>query len=434
MTYKETIEYLYSQLPMFHREGKIAYKANLDNIKKFTEALGSPQNKFKSIHVAGTNGKGSVCHMLASILQEAGYKTGLFTSPHLIDFRERIRINGIMVPEEYIIAFVKENMNLLDKIQPSFFEMTAAMAFDYFEKEKIDIAVLETGLGGRLDATNIVNPVVTAITNISSDHTDILGETLEQIAGEKAGIIKPNIAVIIGESIPETRQVFVEKAKQSNSKLIFAEENYSLENSSISYPDKQFISIKRPTVNKSQKYTLDLLGNYQTKNLITVLSIVDELRNSGISIEEKALFAGLERTIQNTGLMGRWQILARRPFIVADTGHNEEGLKAVVKQLKKTPCKKLHIIYGMVKDKNVKKALSVLPKNAIYYFTKASIPRALDEQILLKEGKMMYLSGKSFPTVKDALETARKQAQSDDCIYIGGSTFVVGEAIKEFLK
>jgi len=434
MTFKETIEYLYSQLPMFHHIGKAAYKANLDNITKLAESLGNPQHKFKSIHIAGTNGKGSVSHMLASILQEAGFKTGLFTSPHLLDFRERMRINGKMISEEFIIDFVKDKKHLLDTIKPSFFEMTTAMAFDYFAKENIEIAVLETGLGGRLDATNIVNPIVSAITNISYDHTDILGETLELIAGEKAGIIKPNVPVIIGESSSETRQVFITKARENNSKLIFAEEAYSLENSSVSYPDYQTINLKKSGKQKSIQYKIDLLGNYQTKNLITVLTILDEIRNAGININEKAEFAGLERTVKNTGLMGRWQILGNNPIIIADTGHNVEGLKAVIKQLKKLPCKKLLIVYGMVKDKDVRKALSVLPKNAIYFFTKAAIPRALNEQILLQEGKMMYLTGKSFPTVKEALNAARSQAQSEDCIYIGGSTFMVGEAIMEFSK
>jgi dihydrofolate synthase/folylpolyglutamate synthase len=432
MTYKETIEYLYSQLPMFHHVGKTAYKANLDNIIKLTEAIGNPQHKFKSIHVAGTNGKGSVCHMLASVLQEAAYKTGLFTSPHLIDFRERIRINGKLITEEFIISFVKEKKHLLDTIKPSFFEMTAAMAFDYFAREGIEIAVLETGLGGRLDATNIVNPIVTAITNISFDHTDILGDTLELIAEEKAGIIKPNVPVVIGETASETRQLFVTKAKLNNAKLVFAEDLFSVENSSISYPDKQTINIKKSEKHKSIQYKIDLLGNYQTKNLVTVLAIIDEIRKSGITISEQAEFAGLEKTAHNTGLMGRWQILGKNPLIIADTGHNIEGLKAVMKQLKKLPFKKLLMVYGMVKDKDVRAALSVLPKNAVYFFTKASIPRALNEQILFQEGKMMYLTGKPFTTVKEALEAAKKQATSEDCIYIGGSTFVVGEAIKDF--
>jgi dihydrofolate synthase / folylpolyglutamate synthase len=434
MTYKETIEYLYSQLPMFHHIGKAAYKANLDNITKLAKELGNPQHKFKSIHIAGTNGKGSVSHMLASVLQEAGFKTGLFTSPHLLDFRERMRINGQMIPEEFIISFVKDKKYLLDTIKPSFFEMTTAMAFDYFAKENVEIAVLETGLGGRLDATNIVNSIVTAITNISFDHTDILGNTLELIAGEKAGIIKPNVPVIIGESSSETRQVFITKARENNSKLIFAEEVYSLENSSVSYPDYQTINLKKAGKQKSIQYKIDLLGNYQTKNLVTVLAIIDEIRSAGINISEKAEFAGLEKTARNTGLMGRWQILGNNPIIIADTGHNVEGLKVVLKQLKKLPSKNLFIVYGMVKDKDVKKALSVLPKNATYFFTKADIPRALNEQILFQEGKMMYLTGKPYPTVKEALSAAIKQAQREDCIYIGGSTFVVGEAILEFSR
>jgi dihydrofolate synthase/folylpolyglutamate synthase len=434
MTYKETIDYLYSQLPMFHREGKTAYKANLDNISKLTFELGDPQNKFKSIHVAGTNGKGSVCHMLASVLQEAGFKTGLFTSPHLIDFRERIRINGKMISEDKIISFVKNNKHLLETIKPSFFEMTAAMAFDYFDAEGVEIAVLETGLGGRLDATNIVNPIVTVITNISYDHTDILGNTLEAIASEKAGIIKPNVPVIIGESNPETRNVFIAKAADNNAKIVFAEELYSFDNSSISYPDKHLINLKKSGSQKSIHYKIDLLGNYQTKNLVTVLTIIDEITNAGIQIQETDLISGLEHAAKSTGLMGRWQIMGYNPLIIADTGHNVEGLKVVIKQLKKLPCDNLHIVYGMVKDKNVKEALSALPKNAIYYFTKAAIPRALDEQKLLNEGKMMYLKGKSFSSVKEAIEAAKLQAKIGDCVYIGGSTFVVGEALLYFVK
>jgi dihydrofolate synthase / folylpolyglutamate synthase len=431
MNYKETIQYLYAQLPMFHREGKSAYKADLVNITKLAEALGSPQNNFKCIHIAGTNGKGSVCHMLASVLQEAGYKTGLFTSPHLVDFRERLRINGQMIAEETIVSFVDKNRLLIETIKPSFFEMTAALAFDYFSKEGIEVAVLETGLGGRLDATNIVNPVITAITNISLDHTDILGNNLEAIAVEKAGIIKYGIPVIIGESNPETRQVFMKKAEQNKAKLIFAEEVYTIENSSISYPDRQIINLKKYGQPITIQYKLDLLGNYQTKNLATVLTIIDQIRNLKINIPDKSVNEGLENTVRNTGFSGRWQILGNNPLIIADTGHNEDGLKAVMKQLKKLPCKNLLIIYGMVNDKDVRKALAVLPKNAIYFFTKASIPRALHEQILLKEGKMMYLTGKSYPTVKEAISAAKNQAKSEDCIYIGGSTFVVGEALMD---
>jgi dihydrofolate synthase / folylpolyglutamate synthase len=429
MTYKETIDYLYAQLPMFHREGKTAYRADLVNILKLTEALSNPQTRFNSIHVAGTNGKGSVCHMLASVLQESGFKTGLFTSPHLVDFRERIRVNGKMVSEEYVVSFVNKNKHLLKTIKPSFFEMTAAMAFEYFANEGVNIAVLETGLGGRLDATNIVNPLLSVITNISLDHTDILGNTLEAIAAEKAGIIKQGIPVIIGESVPETRQVFLKKAEENNSKIVFAEENYSVENVSVSYPDKQIIRIKKTESHETVQYRLDLLGNYQAKNLVTLLSAASELKNKGIEIKDSSLFSGLEKTASNTGLLGRWQILGNNPLIIADTGHNEEGLKAAIKQLKKIPCKKLLVVFGMVKDKDARKALAVLPKNAVYFFTKASIPRALDELTLLKEGKMMYLSGKSFPTVKEAFFAARNEAKNDDCIYIGGSTFVVGEAL-----
>ena len=429
MIYKEAINYLYTQLPMFHREGKTAYKANLDNIVNLTKALGNPERKFKTIHIAGTNGKGSVCHMLASVLQHANYKTGLFTSPHLLDFRERIKINGKMVPEEYIISFVENHKLLFETFEPSFFEMTAAMAFDYFAREEIDIAVIETGLGGRLDATNVVIPIVSAITNISYDHTDILGNTLEAIAGEKAGIIKPGIPVVIGESHPETRQTFIQKAQQNNSKLVFAEDIYSVQKSKYSASDNQLIFVKKAGFENPIQYKLDLLGKYQQKNIVTTLAILDDICEAGIKIEEKAIERGLAYTARTTELNGRWQILGHSPLIIADTGHNEEGLKNVVKQLMETPCKNLHVIFGMVKDKDIDKVLSILSKNAGYYFTKAAIPRALDENILFMKAKEAGLRGSPFPSVKEAFEAAKKNAGKNDCIFIGGSTFVVAEVL-----
>jgi dihydrofolate synthase/folylpolyglutamate synthase len=430
MNYTETIDYLQAHLPMFHREGKSAYKANLDNIYALSSAFNFPEKRFKSIHVAGTNGKGSVCHILASVLQHAGYKTGLFTSPHLLDFRERIKVNGIMATEGYIVSFVEKHKKLLEDIQPSFFEMTTIMAFDYFAREQVDIAVIETGLGGRLDATNIITPLVSVITNISFDHVDILGNSLEEIAGEKAGIIKPGIPVVIGEKNLQVFNIFKQKASEMQSKIIFADDYFKTISATKLNFNEQQITVENKNISKT--YSLDLLGQYQSKNLLTVLASIGEIKNSGISIPDEALTYGLANVSKITGLHGRWQILGRGPLIISDTGHNEAGIQSVFQQLNQYKFNKLHVIFGMVKEKDIHKILSYLPDTAIYYFTKASIPRALDENVLREGASKFGLKGEAYPMVKEAIKFARLNASKHDCIFIGGSTFVVGEALGEF--
>ena len=405
MNYKETLEWLFAQLPMYQREGKAAYKANLDNTLKLDEHFGSPHKQFKTIHVGGTNGKGSVSHMLASILQEAGYKTGLYTSPHLKDFRERIKINGEMIMEQYVINFVEENKSLFAGIKPSFFEMTVAMAFQYFADQQVDIAVIEVGLGGRLDSTNIITPLASVITNISFDHMALLGDTLEKIAHEKAGIIKPGVPAIIGTKDPASDFVFIEKAKECETTLEFASEN-------------TFAPVQA-----------DLKGLYQRKNIPAVLETVLSLRNNGLHISDQNIYNGIANTIRNTGLLGRWQELSQTPYTVCDTGHNIDGLTEIVAQLKTCTYEQLHFVIGMVNDKDVDSVLHILPKDAIYYFCKASIPRAMDEKTLAEKARANHLHGETFPTVAAAYQAAREAASNRDMIYIGGSTFVVAEVI-----
>ena len=429
MTYKETIEFMYAKLPMFHREGKAAYKANLDNIKRLAKELGNPESNLKTIHVAGTNGKGSTSHMLASVLQHAGYKTGLFTSPHLIDFRERIKINGSMVPENEIVDFIEKNKHLIEEIEPSFFEMTTALAFDFFYRQKVDIAVIETGLGGRLDATNIIKPLISVITNISYDHTDILGETLDLIAVEKAGIIKKGVPVILGKIENNIHYVFENKASELGSKLVDSSNLFK----SIEIPKqsqlKQQISIMNIETLAEVDYELDLLGNYQAMNLQTVLASISELRLLDIKIDKTAEYSGLANAAQTTGLMGRWQVLGQSPLIIADTGHNEDGLKQTMQQLEIVSHQNVHIVLGFVKEKSIEKILPLFPKEATYYFTKANIPRALDEKQLAEMALKSGLRGNSFGTVKSALYAAKMAANTKDVIYIGGSTFIVAEAL-----
>ena len=429
MTYKETIEFMYEKLPMFHREGKIAYKANLDNIKRLAKELGNPERKIRTIHVAGTNGKGSTSHMLASVLQHAGYKTGLFTSPHLIDFRERIKVNGSMIYEHEVVEFIEKNKYLIEEIEPSFFEMTTALAFDYFCKANVDIAVIETGLGGRLDATNIVEPLISVITNISYDHTDILGETLDLIAFEKAGIIKKGIPVILGKIDESIKYVFENKATELDSKLVYSTNLFECIEKPKQILQKQQITIRSLNANTSVNYQLDLLGSYQKMNLLTVVASIRELRLLGLNIDEKAEFSGLETAAKTTGLMGRWQILGQNPLIIADTGHNEDGLKQTIQQLEETRHKNIHVVLGFVKEKSIDKILPLFPKKVFYYFTKANIPRALDEKQLAQIADQFGLQGRSYESVKQALVAAKSAAESDDVIYVGGSTFVVSEAL-----
>ena len=424
MTYKETLDWLFAQLPMYQREGQAAYKANLDNTLKLDAHFQHPHHHFKSIHVAGTNGKGSVSHMLASILQEAGYKTGLYTSPHLKDFRERIKVNGQMIGEDYVTRFVSQNKELFATIQPSFFEMTVAMAFKYFADEQADIAVIEVGLGGRLDSTNIITPLASVITNISFDHIALLGDTLPKIAAEKAGIIKPGIPAIIGSEDSAYDFVFKEKAAICKAPLTFASSEWN----TWQNPDKTYNFHHRTGI-AFENIESELKGDYQRKNIPVVLETILSLRNDGLQISNRNIRDGIAKAIHNTGLLGRWQQLAIAPYTICDTGHNIDGLTEIVAQLKTCKYDKLHIVIGMVSDKDVSSVLIILPKEARYYFCKASIPRAMDEHLLAEKAKTAGLSGNIYSTVTQAYEAAKQNASPQDMIYIGGSTFVVAEVI-----
>jgi dihydrofolate synthase/folylpolyglutamate synthase len=427
--YQETLDFMYSQLPMFHRIGKAAYKANLDNAHALDSLCGFPHKKYKTIHIAGTNGKGSVSHMLASVLQQAGYKTGLFTSPHLVDFRERIRMNGEMIPEEAVIAFVDKYKKQFGEIKPSFFEMTSAMAFEYFASEGADIAVIETGLGGRLDSTNIIAPELSVITNIGFDHMELLGDTLSKIAVEKAGIIKPGVPVVVGEVTAETSAVFESVARDKKAPLCYAEKIYSA--TSLGFDHKfQRLRVDGTKPGHSEIYQLDLKGLYQQKNICTVLAATDLLNSKNIKIRPEDVKAGLSAASANTGLKGRWQVLAENPLIVCDTGHNEDGIRWVAQQLNEVPHDKLHIVFGVVKDKDIAHILPLLPAEAEYYFTRANIPRALDENELKRMANAAGLRGNSYPTVDAAINFAKKNARTNDLIFIGGSTFIVADALQ----
>lgn len=428
MNYKQTIDYLYSRLPMFTRVGAVAFKKDLHNTILMCAQLGNPQNKFKTIHVGGTNGKGSTSHTLAAIFQQAGYKTGLYTSPHLKDFRERIRINGAMVPETFVTDFVNRQKETIEAISPSFFEVTVAMAFAYFAEEKVDIAIIEVGLGGRLDSTNIITPELSVITNISLDHTNMLGNTLTEIATEKAGIIKPGIPVVIGEKQTESEAVFLTKAKTTNSKIVFADQELSTTNT---FREKEYLvtSILKNETLIYKDLRLDLNGIYQLKNILTVLQAVDLLKNKGYTLNDKALYTALKNVKTLTGLQGRWQKLNEHPLIICDTGHNMAGIKEVVQNLKETPFEKLHIVIGMVKDKDISGVLALLPAEAIYYFCQPQLERALPAQELALQAKVQQLHGSVFDTVTAALNAAKENAGKDDLIFIGGSNFVVAEVL-----
>jgi dihydrofolate synthase / folylpolyglutamate synthase len=429
MTYEKTIEFLFSQLPAYHRIGKAAYKNDLNNTIALDNYFGNPHLKYHTIHVAGTNGKGSVSHMIASILKEAGYKTGLYTSPHLKDFRERIKVNGEMISENEVIAFVKEHKGIIESLKPSFFEMTVAMAFNYFVKCKVDIAVIEVGLGGRLDSTNIIKPVLSVITNIGHDHMDLLGNTIGMIASEKAGIIKKNVPVVISETHPATKEIFISKAAESGSQISFADKRFSciLEQSN-GLKDERMYQINDLLTNQKFKGVTVLGGDYQLKNIQAVFSVFNTLKMI-FKYSEKNITDGIRNVIINTGLKGRWQILGYNPLTICDTGHNKDGLEYVLDQINRIPKSGLHFVIGFVNDKDLKSVLPLFPTEAIYYFTKASIPRALDEEKLKSEAEKYGLKGQGYPDVKTALITARKNAANSDMIFIGGSSFVVAEVI-----
>lgn len=428
MNYSETLEFLFSQLPAYHRIGKAAYKNSLENTLKLDEYFGHPHTKFKSIHVAGTNGKGSVSHMAASILQEAGYTTGLYTSPHLRDFRERVRVNGEMISEQEVVSWVEKNMNIIEMVRPSFFEMTVAMAFDYFSRKKVDVAVIEVGLGGRLDSTNIITPLVSVITNIGHDHMDLLGDTLEKVAAEKAGIIKEGVPVVIGENNDITAPVFIAKAESMNSIISFADKEFSciLGESNPENFERKYIITGKPAERKCHGTTV-LGGDYQEKNLVTVHGLF-RLLEGILNVSQVEIRKGIENVNKNTGFEGRWQVIGKEPLTICDTGHNKEGLEYVTKQLKRFSGN-LHIIIGFVNDKDLSKVLPLLPADALYYFTKASVERALDENILMKNANAAGLKGNSYPDVKTAYDAAKAKASKDDVIFIGGSTFIVADII-----
>lgn len=428
MNYAETTNWMFNKFPMYQKIGASAYKPDLGNIKELLDFLGNPQNSFKTVHVAGTNGKGTVSHTLASIFQECGYKTGLYTSPHLLDFRERIRINGKMIPEQNVIDFIGDNKDKFEEMQLSFFEMATGMAFDYFAKEKVDIAIIEVGLGGRLDSTNVINPELSIITNISLDHVNMLGNTLAEIAVEKAGIIKPNTPVVIGETQPETKDVFIKKAQECKAPIFFADQIVDCDKIHIESLDYQKFDIWKDNELYIEAVEFPLLGYYQKKNLATVICAVEQLK-AKFNIEKKNVINGLEFVVKNTNLMGRWQILSRQPLVIADTGHNVGGIKEIVMQLSDMTFRKLHFVLGCVNDKDIDGILHLLPHYADYYFCKADIPRGLDANILADKALEAGLRGKVYESVQQAYNSALNNAHFDDVVFIGGSNFTVAEVI-----
>jgi dihydrofolate synthase/folylpolyglutamate synthase len=428
MNYTETLDFLYSKLPMFTRIGEAALKKDLHNTIALCAKLGNPQEKFKPIHVAGTNGKGSTSHMLAAILQQAGYKTGLYTSPHLKDFRERIRINGCMVPESFVADFVAGQQQAIEAIQPSFFEVTVAMAFDFFAKEQVDVAVIEVGLGGRLDSTNIIHPELSVITNISLDHTNILGNRIEDIAYEKAGIIKAKVPAIVGEREAPSAEVFIQKAADVATTLEFASDILQVEQVQLCAGNlKMNISLGDTLL--FEKLQLDLTGSYQLKNIRTVLMAVLKLRELGYQITDEALYQALKSVKALTGLQGRWQTIGEQPRIICDTGHNVAGITEVMQNIRETRFDALHMVMGMVKDKDISAVLALLPKKARYYFTQPALERALLANELKAKAEAFGLKGEAFQHVQEALVSAKANAAAEDLIFIGGSTFTVAEVL-----
>ncbi len=428
MTYQETLEWMFNKLPMYQRIGAAAYKADLNNTIQLLDLLDNPHHSFKSVHVAGTNGKGSVSHTLASVFQEAGYKTGLYTSPHLRDFRERIRINGEMIPEENVVQFIDTYKDKFEAMELSFFEMTVGMAFDYFRKEKVDIAIVEVGMGGRLDSTNLITPELSIITNIDFDHTKFLGDTRAKIAYEKAGIIKPGIPVVIGETHPETEQVFIDKAKECGSPIYFADQIFDCDKIYFESFTEQKFDVWKNSELYMEALEIPLMGNYQQKNLTTVMCAIDLLRNK-FNLSDDDIRDGIGKVIRNTHLMGRWQILCKDPLTIADTGHNVAGITEVVRQLAEMHYGKLHFVLGMVNDKDVDSVLQLLPRGAEYYFCKADIPRGLDANILAEKAFDMGLRGQVFESVSHAYRSAVNNARFGDVVFIGGSNFTVAEVV-----
>lgn len=428
MNYEETIEFLYARLPMFTRVGVAAYKKDLHNTIALCEALNHPQQHFKTIHVAGTNGKGSVSHMLAAILQQAGYKTGLYTSPHIKQFGERIRINGKMIEEQFVVDFVQRTHTIVDSIEPSFFEMTVGMAFEYFAQEKVDIAVIETGLGGRLDSTNIINPELSVITNIGYDHMNILGNTLELIAHQKAGIIKTNVPAVLGEYLPQTKPIFEAEATVQSATLVFASDVYSI---SHVHNEDNFLhcEVINNETQQSRLLQLDLNGWYQQQNLCTVLAAVDELKKLDFLISDEVLATALRSVKQLTGMRGRWDVVQQQhPTIIEDVAHNEDGIKQVLLQLQNNyPTASIHFVLGFVSDKDVTHVLDLFPKQAHYYFTNAHIPRAMPYQQLMQLATSKGLNGEGYDDVNDAIAAATTHAGPNDVVMVCGSFFIIAE-------
>ena len=426
MTYEETIEYLYNSVPMFQKVGAVAYKEGLYNTIMLDEHFGRPHTKYKTIHIAGTNGKGSCSHTIAAILQASGYKVGLYTSPHLKDFRERIRVNGESIGKDYVVDFVENERCFFEPLQPSFFELTTALAFKYFAERNVDIAVVEVGLGGRLDCTNIITPILSIITNISFDHTQFLGDTLDKIAKEKAGIIKNGIPIIIGESVKETRPVFIEKAAECGSLITFAEESNEVikaepnNDGGITYDTKSFGT-----------FNGELGGIYQVKNTATVLCAANVLKTLGIRINDDDVHKGFANVSESTGLLGRWQKVKVKPTVVCDTGHNVGGWMYLSRQLKAQQCKKMRIVFGMVDDKDITTVMSLLPKDAIFYFTKADNKRAINEKEVMRIGTQLQLNAQCYPDVKSAYDSALKDADKDDFIFVGGSSYIVADFLND---
>lgn len=425
MNYQQTLQYLYDSVPMFQQVGNQAYKEGLGNTRKLDEHFEHPHLQYRTIHIAGTNGKGSCSHTLAAVLQEAGYKTGLYTSPHLVDFRERIRIDGQPVPEEYVVRFVEEHRSFFEPLSPSFFELTTAMAFRYFADEQVDVAIIEVGLGGRLDCTNIITPELAIITNISFDHTQFLGDTMAKIATEKAGIIKSGVPVVIGETVLETKPVFLQKAKEANTRIVFAEKEKRVKafkpaqgNPGIIYQSEDYPELEG-----------ELGGYYQAKNTNTILCALNLLKAKGYRIDEQSVRNGFAHVTELTGLMGRWQKLQDAPTLICDTGHNVAGISYIVEQLKVQPYRQLHIVMGMVNDKDIQGVLELLPKDAIYYFTKASVKRALPETELQVLAQKSGLKGGVYPTVAEAVKEAQQKSLPEDFIFVGGSSFIVADLL-----
>jgi dihydrofolate synthase/folylpolyglutamate synthase len=430
MNYREAIDFLFSSLPMYQRVGKAAYKANLDNTHRLDQYFGHPHRSYPAIHVAGTNGKGSVSHLLASVLQKSGYRTGLYTSPHLLDFRERIRINGQPIPEAEVTRFINSHHAIIREVSPSFFEMTVAMAFDYFAREKVDMAVIETGLGGRLDSTNIILPILSVITNISMDHMEFLGNDLASIAREKGGIIKPGVLVVLGRTDPEPEALLVSMAAAQGSPVVRAPEAFEAVFTTTGREGTALIRIRDKRTGRLEVYPCGLTGDYQLENLVTTLGALEKLRELGWELPESSLREGFSTVVESTGLLGRWQTVGSNPRSICDTAHNKAGIAVVVRQVMRTPWKGLHMVWGMVSDKDPDSILPLLPQQAHYYFTRSSVPRSMDADDLRNAAAAYQLKGEAFPSVERAYRAAEGNAGESDLIFTGGSTFVVADLLK----